>query len=154
MWWSGTDSPNHRLAYWPRLHADVLRSIAPDHSHWFHRETHLMSQLNRPVAPNPAFRPVAKPIAPASEISWSDPSQRTPLIALGGLTLLLVAAYWDMLTLVSSAWREDALYSHGYIIPKFALALMWMRFQPFRPVPTVERWMGLAILVGGLLTRL
>ena len=113
-----------------------------------------MSQLNRPVGPNPTFRPVATPSLQTNDISWSDPSQRGPLLALAGITLLLIVAYWDMLVLVSSAWQEDALYSHGYIIPIFALGLMWMRFQPFRPVPTVERWIGLGILVGALLIRL
>jgi exosortase len=90
----------------------------------------------------------------ASDVAWNDPSQHVPLITLAGLTVMLIAAYWDMLSLVSSAWREDALYSHGYIVPIFALALMWMRWQPFRPVPAVERWIGLAILIVSLLTRL
>ena len=46
------------------------------------------------------------------------------------------------------------LYSHGYIVPIFALGLLWMRFQPFRPVPAIERWIGLGILVLGLSLRL
>ena len=29
-------------------------------------------------------------------------------------------------------------------------ALLWMRWQPFRPCPLGERWLGLAILVGAL----
>ena len=66
------------------------------------------------------------------------------MITLGALTALLVVAYWDMFALTSAAWEED-LYSHGYIIPLFSLALLWMRWQPFQPVPTSERWMGLAV---------
>ena len=69
------------------------------------------------------------------------------------LTLLLVLSYWDMLVLTSQAW-DDPLYSHGYIVPLFSLALMWMRWQPFRPVPANERWIGLAILVGSLMLRI
>jgi exosortase len=89
----------------------------------------------------------------AAQVSWNDPSQRVPLITLGVLTALLVAAYWDMFSLTSASW-EDPLYSHGYIVPLFSLGLMWMRWQPFRPVPSNERWMGLAILVAGLAIRL
>jgi exosortase len=89
----------------------------------------------------------------SSQVSWSDPSQRLPLITLTALTALLVAAYWDMFALTSASW-EDPLYSHGYIVPLFSLGLMWMRWQPFRPVPNRERWIGLAVLVVALLIRL
>lgn len=89
----------------------------------------------------------------APQVLWNDPSQRVPLITLAALTALLVAAYWDMFTLTSASW-EDPLYSHGYIVPLFSLGLMWMRWQPFRPVPVSERWIGLAILVFGLAIRL
>jgi exosortase len=67
--------------------------------------------------------------------------------------VLLVLAYWDTLALTSAAW-DDPLYSHGWIVPVFALALMWIRFEPFKPVPAIERWIGLAVLASGLLVRL
>jgi len=92
-------------------------------------------------------------MAPAAEVPWTDPSQRTPLLILGGLVLLLVLAYLDMFALTSAAWNEG-LYSHGWIVPVFALALMWMRWQPFGPVPVRERWIGLGLLVLGLSARL
>jgi exosortase len=72
---------------------------------------------------------------------------------LGSLVLLLVAAYWDMFSLTSAAWSEG-LYSHGWIVPVFALALLWMRWEPIGPVPSRERWIGVALLAGGLLLRL
>ena len=89
----------------------------------------------------------------AAQVPWNDPSQRVPLITLVVLTILLVIAYFDMFALTSASW-EDPLYSHGYIVPLFALGLLWMRWQPFRPVPAGERWLGLAVLVGALLIRL
>lgn len=111
--------------------------------------------MNQPttVPPVSVKRPRSSASPAAAEFSWSDPSQRNPLIVIVSLTLLLVAAYWDTLRLVSSAWSEP-LYSHGYIVPIFALVLMWMRFQPFQPVPTVERWIGLAIIVFALSVRI
>jgi exosortase len=110
-----------------------------------------MSQTNRPATAFSTVRPATA--AESAPVAWNDPSQRVPLITLGALTALLVAAYWDMFTLTSAAWEED-LYSHGYIIPLFSLALLWMRWQPFQPVPNGERWLGLAVLVGGLSLRL
>jgi exosortase len=89
----------------------------------------------------------------AAQVPWNDPSQRVPLITLVVLTILLVIAYFDMFALTSASW-EDPLYSHGYIVPLFALGLLWLRWQPFRPVPAGERWLGLAVLVGALLIRL
>ena len=88
-----------------------------------------------------------------SRSSWNDPSQRVPLITLGVLlTVRWSLAYWDMFSLVKEEWANP-LYSHGYIVPIISLALLWLRFQPFRPVPATERWMGLGILVLGLAVR-
>src|SRR5262249_29502673 len=39
-------------------------------------------------------------------------------------------------------------------IPLFSLALLWMRWQPFKPVPAGERWIGLGVLIAGLAIRL
>src|SRR3954465_3824405 len=105
--------------------------------------------LRTPGAPARA----ATTAAPAQPVSWNDPSQRIPLIQLGGLVALLVAAYWDMFSLTSAAWSEG-LYSHGWIVPLFALALLWLRWQPFTPVPTSERWLGVLLLAMGLGARL
>lgn len=114
-----------------------------------------MSQIQPPskasVMPSQPGRVVAA--VPLQPVSWNDPSQRTPLIMLGGLTILLVAAYWDMFSLTSAAWSEG-LYSHGWIVPVFALGLLWLRWQPFVPVPDAERWMGLGLLIVGLAARL
>jgi hypothetical protein len=51
-----------------------------------------------------------------------------------------------------AAWNEG-LYSHGWIVPLFALGLMWMRWEPFGPVPKQERWMVLVRLAAGLCVR-
>jgi exosortase len=111
-----------------------------------------MSQPIRPTAAS-TFRPTGMQAAQTAEFSWSDPSQRVPLITLIAMTVLLVLAYLDTFSLVKEEW-SNPLYSHGYIVPIFAIGLLWMRFQPFRPVPIIERWAGLGILVAGLSIRL
>lgn len=114
-----------------------------------------MSQIQPPSkAPMMSAQPARGIAAPSlAPVSWNDPSQLTPLMMLGGLVVLLVAAYWDMFALTSAAWSEG-LYSHGWIVPVFALGLLWLRWEPFVPVPSAERWMGLGLLALGLAVRL
>jgi exosortase len=107
----------------------------------------------RPVAPQRAGQTPRGPSAPPEAVGIFDASQRTPLLMLVGLLVLLVAAYWDMFTLISAAWSED-LYSHGWIVPIVALGLLWLRWEPFGPVPASERWIGLLLLAIGLSARL
>src|SRR5215212_2502850 len=118
------------------------------------RDTLRPSDTQRPVGgprpissgPRPVGQPTRGPAVQQVEVGIFDPSQRTPLMLLVGLIVLLVAAYWDMLVLTSAAWSDD-LYSHGWIIPLFALGLLWLRWQPFQAnVPQHERWLGLLIL--------
>jgi exosortase len=122
--------------------------------------------MSQPIRPNVAAATTARsigatstlrptgmgPAGPTGAVAWNDPSQHAQLITLGLLTLGLVIAYWDTFTLVAAEWANP-LYSHGYIVPLFALGLLWMRYQPFQPVPAAERWIGLGILVAGLAIR-
>ena len=113
-----------------------------------------MSQFQPPTKAPLGSPQIVRPASPTTEqVSWNHPSQRTPLMMLGGLVTLLVIAYWDMFALTSAAWSEG-LYSHGWIVPLFAVALLWLRWEPFKPVPTSERWIGLLLLAIGLSARL
>ena len=100
------------------------------------------------LRPTQPMRPAAAATV-AEPVSITDPSQLTPLAILGGLLVVLVAAYWDMFSLISAAWNEG-LYSHGWIVPLFALALLWLRWTPFGPVPAHERWIGVGLIAVGL----
>jgi exosortase len=82
-----------------------------------------------------------------------DPDQRTPFLILVGLVAVLVWSYWNTLTFTASFW-DDPLYSHGYLVPLFTLALLWMRREPFQPVGTWDRWLGLGLLAGSLALRM
>lgn len=91
--------------------------------------------------------------AAAPKVAWNDPSQHTPLAILGGLVLLVLVAYWDMLTLTSRVWFEG-LYSHGWIVPLCAAGLLWLRWEPIGPVPAIERWAGCGLVLLGFAIRL
>ena len=72
------------------------------------------------------------------------------MLTLLTLVVILVAAYWDTLAIVFRAWRNNPLYSHGYLIPVFAVVLIWMRWEPFRPPSPKDRWLGVGLLGLGL----
>jgi exosortase len=91
--------------------------------------------------------------AAVAKVAWNDPAQYTPLAILGGLVLLVLIAYWDMLSLTSRVWYEG-LYSHGWIVPLCAIGLLWLRWEPIGPVPAIERWAGLGLVLIGFLLRL
>jgi exosortase len=75
---------------------------------------------------------------------------------LGSLGVLLAGiawSYWPTFGSLASIWSRDPQYSHGYLVPLFALVLLWHRrgmlsSMAFRPNP----W-GLAILLAGAVIR-
>ncbi len=112
-----------------------------------------MSQSDSPSKRASAHLPLSPQVSAISEGRPGDSVNLVQLFALGGLTLLLVVAYWDMFTITSAFW-DDPLYSHGWIVPVFSLSLMWMRWQPARLVSLGERCTGATLLGAGLLIRL
>ncbi len=64
-----------------------------------------------------------------SEPVLSDSDQRSAWIALVATVAVLIGVYWNMLTLTKDFW-DDPTYSHGWIIPFFALFLMWSQRKP------------------------
>src|SRR4029079_14424715 len=111
----------------------------------------------------PTAKPTPRSLSPtpgraaavaAPQVDWNDPSQHMPLAILGGLVLLLLLAYSDMLVITSRVWKSSGLYSHGWIVPLCAMGLLWLRWETFGAVPMSERWMGVGLLVFGLVARL
>ena len=73
---------------------------------------------------------------------------------LAGLMLALLWAYWPTLMSMVARWARDPQYSHGYLVPLFAAAFLWMRRERFpsgqlRPVV----W-GVILLAGAAAMRL
>jgi exosortase len=79
-------------------------------------------------------------------------SAQTAWIVFGGLTLVLVVAYLDMLRFTSSFWAMD-MYSHGYIVPAFAAYLFYILRKPLMQAETKERWLGVGLLTACLAIR-
>jgi exosortase len=73
-------------------------------------------------------------------------------ILFGGLTFLLVLAFWNMLSFTATYWAKD-MYSHGYIIPAFAAYLFWIRRKPLVDAEPMDRWIGVGIVAVSLGVR-
>ncbi len=56
--------------------------------------------------------------------SWLTPAVAVQILLLAGI---LVAHYWYVLRAVTTVWRTDGDWSHGYIIPFFSIYYLYMR---------------------------
>ncbi len=74
-----------------------------------------------------------------------------------GLAVLLAAvmwAYWPTVTTMAGKWENDPQYSHGWLVPLFAIALLWLRWDKLEPENLKTSWWGVGLLVLGAAMRL
>ena len=83
----------------------------------------------------------------------NPPRSATSHRHLAVLVLLLIAVYWNTLRMISTVWNTPA-YSHGWLVPVFAVVLLWMRREPIQEPTAQARWSGVAMLVAGLALRM
>jgi exosortase len=81
------------------------------------------------------------------------PATRTFLLTLAGAMGVFVWAYWTTLGRTAGRWAQDPLYSHGYLVPAFALGLLWLRRGHLADADTSPSWWGLPLLAAGLALR-
>lgn len=78
----------------------------------------------------------------------------SPPVVLAVLGLSLAWAYGETLAELTRQWSSNPQHSHGYLVPLFALALLWLR----RDRACFSEWAGTAwgglVLIGGLATWL
>jgi exosortase len=70
--------------------------------------------------------------------------------AAAALLAGLLWAHWPALGEMVGRWGHDSRYSHGYLVPLFALFLLWSRRGRLAAGPGRPSWWGLAGLAGGL----
>lgn len=77
----------------------------------------------------PALTPEAPP--PSTDSEASTPSQprnlRAVVVLIASLLGAMAWAYWPSLDTMARKWQSDPQYSHGYLVPLFSIALLWLR---------------------------
>jgi exosortase len=83
---------------------------------------------------------------------WSK--NKYPLAALAAAVVCVVWAFWTTLGQTALRWSQDPMYSHGYLVPGFALLLLWFRRQHLADGTLRPSWWGLPVLLAALAMRL
>jgi exosortase len=76
------------------------------------------------------------------------------LAALGLAVAAVLWAYWTSLGEMAQRWARDPQYSHGYLVPVFALALLWLRRTQLTTGTVQGSWWGVPLLAAGIALRL
>ena len=77
-----------------------------------------------------------------------------PAALLGAcLVLGLLWSYWPTLVAVEGRWSREPQYSHGFLVPAFALLVVWRRRKSF-PAALRPEWWGVAGLIAAAGLRL
>ncbi|MBQ3351127.1 MAG: exosortase/archaeosortase family protein [Thermoguttaceae bacterium] len=104
------------------------------------------TQSTQPNEPTPSMPPET-----AAEERNIYAKEEISMWAMFGILLFaLTLAYSKSLQIAMDSWNTE-LYSHGYLIPFMAAALLWLRREPYRPFPMWQRWVGLGLLTATLL---
>jgi exosortase len=70
------------------------------------------------------------------------------------LGILFAWGYWPTFASMARVWSGDPQYSHGYLVPVFALVLLWLRRDRLAGVPLQASWWGVVLVAGGAAVRL
>jgi exosortase len=68
--------------------------------------------------------------------------------------LAVVWAFWTTLAEMAGRWNHDPQYSHGYLVPGFAVVLLWLRRKQCAGDWPSPAWWGLPVLALGVGLRL
>jgi exosortase len=98
------------------------------------------------LAISPAHHPVRL-------VAHNRPRPATLIAALAGLAALTAWAYWPTFTQLVHLWNTDDGYSHGYLVPAFALWLLWFRRDGFPTIWRPRPILGLTIVALALALR-
>jgi exosortase len=75
-------------------------------------------------------------------------------VALAAPLASVLWAYWSTLVETADCWAHDPQYSHGYLVPLFAAALLWFRRDLCPSSPLKPTLWGALLLVLGIGLRL
>jgi exosortase len=102
---------------------------------------------------SPQVRSHSPPTRPAAALRQR--ALRHPAaVAILSLAFALVWSYASTLEAMAERWWSDPQYSHGFLVPLFAAAVLWSRRAQWERVRWQPSWWGLPVLAGALALRL
>jgi exosortase len=81
-------------------------------------------------------------------------TNRLLFVSLAVALAALAWAYWTTLEEMAERWSSDPQYSHGYLVPVFALLLLWLRRDMLAGAKLRPAWSGLLVLAIAAVIRL
>lgn len=75
------------------------------------------------------------------------------LLVPAALAVVLLWAFAPTLSELAHRWSEDPQYSHGYLVPAFAIVLLWLRRERCAGITPCWSWWGLLPLGLGVALR-
>jgi exosortase len=113
----------------------------------------LVGQLRRRFM-NLLQQNVFSPRPKSTESAHWSAKTRGALWAAGILLVALLWSYWTTLAGMADRWARDPQYSHGFVVPVFALVVLWFRRDMLAKATWSPCLWGLPILLGGVAVRL
>jgi exosortase len=103
---------------------------------------------------------VGTPSVPAHEPATRAPREAAAqalrnagILTAGSLGLALLWSYWPTLNTMVERWWSDPQYSHGFLVPVFAAAVLWARRALWNAARWRPSWWGLPVLATALAMR-
>jgi exosortase len=97
--------------------------------------------------------PSATALLPEAENKSRDTSY-TPWLAwtpFAAIAILLVVIYYRVAIKLVYDWYTIPDYSHGFLVPFFALFLLWDKRETLRNIPIQQSWRGIPLVVFGII---
>jgi exosortase len=85
---------------------------------------------------------------------WARTERGRVCLLVGGMAVTLLVSYWPTLVTMADRWWHEPQYSHGFLVPLFALAVLWFRRSRLDVAAIQPSWYGMWFLGAGLGLRL
>jgi exosortase len=69
------------------------------------------------------------------------------------LLAVLIVSHWSTFAHMADRWAHDPQYSHGFVVPLFALVVLWSRRDMLKRIAWQPAWLGLPLMVIGVILR-
>ncbi len=101
------------------------------------------------IAGTPPAR-LAAPAVPRPDADADRALLVSGSLTAGSLAVVLLWSYAPTLANMAERWWSDPQYSHGFLVPVFAAAVLWSRRALWAQAHWEPSWLGLPVLLIGL----